>query len=174
MNADMLRPHRVRTIFVAAPYPDDAAGREFIEGASIHVGDDNDPTKNPTCGDQIYDSGVYECNLVGKFVGISRTCSNFAPLGLVELMAFDTVIMDGVVSAVGVDNKGTEPPDDSCTVNGVDSIIDWLSGGCPLPVDSGWRGKTAGNIQKTRIKSPRYWSKAVDGNYSRIYREPLH
>jgi hypothetical protein len=86
---------------VAAPAPDNAAGKAHIDGARLHVGDDNDPTKNPICIDQIYDSGLYECNLVGKFVGISRTCSNGQPLGLVELMAFNTVIMDGVVSAVG-------------------------------------------------------------------------
>jgi hypothetical protein len=73
----MKKPFRIRTIYLAAPAPDNAtAGRQHIDSSFLHVGDNNDPTKNPKCRGMVYDSGVYECNLVGKFVGISRMCSN--------------------------------------------------------------------------------------------------
>jgi len=83
---------RVRQIFVMAPSPDYSTGRKYIAGANLHVGDYQDPRRNPKCFDGgILDSGLYSCNLVGKFVGISRLTSHSEPLALVELIAFYTI-----------------------------------------------------------------------------------
>jgi hypothetical protein len=38
---------------------------------------------------------MYDCTLTGKYVGLSRICNNGVALGLAELMAFDTVIVEG-------------------------------------------------------------------------------
>jgi hypothetical protein len=110
----MTHAFRIRTIFLAAPEPDDTTGRTFIDSAQLHVGDNTDPTKNPTCGGKVYDSGVYECNLVGKFVGISRVCSNLVPLGLVELLAFNTILLEGKVSPHNGTYMTSIPQTDPC------------------------------------------------------------
>jgi hypothetical protein len=143
----MTHAYRIRTIYLAALAPEtanDEEGRKYIDSAILHVGDNNDPTKNPKCGGKVYDSGVYECNLVGKFVGISRMCSNDLPLGLVELMAFNTMLIDGKASvAEGTDMAGTVPEDDPC-IPFADSAN--LSNRT-CPTDSRWDGKKSFGIE---------------------------
>ena len=57
-----------------------------IENSYLHVGDNYNPTLNPKCSEvPISTSGMYDCNLVGKFVGnivgISRVSSSASTLG---------------------------------------------------------------------------------------------
>jgi hypothetical protein len=89
----------IRTIYIAAPYPDHSSGRDHVLDARIHIGNDEDPTKNPYCPLRISDSGVYRCSLKGRYTGIVRTCTNSQPLGLTEFMAYASFIVPGIPSA---------------------------------------------------------------------------
>ena len=55
-----------------------------IDNSYLHVGDNYNPTLNPKCSEvPISTSGMYDCNLVGKFVGITRVSSSGSTLGFV-------------------------------------------------------------------------------------------
>jgi hypothetical protein len=113
-----------------------------ISASLLHVGDNSDPSKNPTCRGYIFVSGLFDCNLEGKYVGISRVQTDLKGLGIAELMAFDTVAIKGSLSVVGTDEKLTRE-------------------------SSPW-DKKAWSIDQSKIKAPRRWSSATDYNYSRI------
>jgi hypothetical protein len=100
INIEMFRKVRIRTLYIAAPHGTEETTQNYLQNARIHIGDNPTPTANPMCSPTISDSGVYTCNLLGKFVGIVRTCSNGLPLRITELMAFNTVIMPFTPSAV--------------------------------------------------------------------------
>ena len=82
-NIQIERSTRIREIYITN------YNSNNIENAFFHVGDNADPTLNPKCSEApLSGLGIYECNLAGNFVGISRVCSNSAPLALYEMLVF--------------------------------------------------------------------------------------
>jgi len=61
---------------------------------------------------------MYDCNLVGLFVGLSRTVDNDIPLELNEILAFDTVIVD----PVGIDLTDTANSNVAVTLDSPDGV----------------------------------------------------
>jgi hypothetical protein len=95
---------------------------------------------------------LYDCSLIGLYVGISRKCTNGVALGLAELMAFDTVVVEGTRTASllvyeGISNNGNPSENND------------------------WDVTATQNLEQSKIKSPRPWGGYVNNNASKIGRD---
>ena len=69
-NVELKESTRVRTVIVyGADYWN--SYKVANTGRQIRIGDDPDPSKNAECASTT-DSGIFECDHVGKFVGLLK------------------------------------------------------------------------------------------------------
>ena len=89
----MTNAQTIRTVFVLNRYHTNIDITRRIHHSEVSVGFDTNHLLNPSCNDQIFDTGWYECAqpLTGDVISVHRTSSEYDTYTLWSLRAYDGI-----------------------------------------------------------------------------------